>query len=81
MTGRGPMNMAAKDGNDPPGVLQSPAQPRHFLRCFEMEPLRPQHNLKGRMVRENCDRLGGLGIDQVDQASDPLGTEIALVAD
>ena len=35
------MNVAAENGDDPPGVLQSLAQPRHRLRCFEVEPIRP----------------------------------------
>src|SRR5690242_11570212 len=32
------------------------------------------------MVREDRNRLGGLGIDQIDQTSDPLGAKITLVA-
>ena len=72
--------MATENGDDPPGVLQSPAQPRHHLRCFEVEPIRPHCNLKWRMVRENRNRLGGLGVDQVNQTSDPLRAKVTLVA-
>ena len=74
------MNMAAENGDDPPRVLQCPAQSRHDLRCFEVERVRPHRNLKRWMVRENRNRLGGLGIDQVDQASDPLVAKVALIA-
>ena len=35
------MNVAAENGDDPPGVLQSLAEPRHHIRCFEVEPIRP----------------------------------------
>ena len=80
MTRSGTVNMAAEDGDDPPGVLQSLTQPRHHLRRFEIERVGPHRNIKRRMVRENRDRLGGLGIDQVDQASGPLGAKVALVA-
>ena len=73
------VNVAAENGDDPPGVLQSPAQPRHYLRCFEVERVRPYHNLKRRMVRENGNRLGGLGIDQVNQTPDPLAAKITIV--
>ena len=80
MTLSSTVNMAAEDGDDPPGVLQSPAQPRHDLRGFEVERVRPHRNLKRRMVRENRNRLGGLGVDQVNQTSDPLGAKVTLVA-
>ena len=74
------MNMAAENTDHPSGVLQSLPQPRHYLRSLEVEPVGPHHNLKRRMVRENRDRLGGLGIDQVDQTPDPLETKVTLVA-
>ena len=74
------MNMAAENGDNPPGVLQSPAQPRHRLRCFEVEPIRPHCNFKWRMVRENRNRLGGVGVDQLNQTSDPLRAKVTLVA-
>ena len=80
MTRSSTVNMAAENADDPPGVLQGPAQPRHYLRCFEVERVRPHRNLKRRMVRENRNRLGGLGIDQVNQTSDPLGAKVTLVA-
>jgi hypothetical protein len=80
MTRSSTVNVAAENGNDSPGVLQSPAQPRHCLRCFEVEPIRPHHDLERRMVRENPNRLGGLGIDQVNQTPDPLGAKVTLVA-
>ena len=63
------MNMAAENGDDPPGALQSPAHPRQDLRRFEVQPIRPYRNLEWWMVRENRNRLGGLGIDQVGQTS------------
>jgi len=74
------VNMAAENGDDPTGVLQGPAQPRHDLRRFEVERVRSHRDLERRMVRENRDRRSGLGIDQVDQTSDPLGAKVALVA-
>ena len=80
MTRSSTVNVAAENGDDSPGVLQSPAQPRHYLRCFEVERVRPHHDLKRRMVSENRNRLGGLGIDQVNQTSDPLGAKVTLVA-
>src|SRR5262249_35267640 len=80
MTRRSTVNMAAENGDDPPGVLQGQAQPRHYLRCFEVEWVRPDFDLKRRMVRENGNRLCGLGIDQVNQTSDPLGAKVTLVA-
>ena len=75
MTRSGTVNMAAEDGDDPAGVLQSLAQPRHHLRRFEIEGVRPHRNLERRMVRENRNRPCGLGIDQVDQTPDPLGSK------
>ena len=80
MTRGGTVNMPAESGNDPPGVLQSPAQPPHYLRCFEVKPVRPHCNLKWRMVGENRNRLGGLRIDQVDQMLDSRGAKVTLVA-
>ena len=66
------VNMTAEDSDNSPGVLQSPPQPRHYFRCFEVERIRPHHNLKWRMVGEHRDRLGGLAVDHVNQMSDPL---------
>ena len=64
---RGPtVNMAAENGDDPPGVLQGLAQPRQHLRCFEIERVRPHRDLERRMMRENRNGLGGFGIDQLD---------------
>ena len=80
MTRSSAMNMAAENGDDPPRVLQSPTQPRRRLRCFEVEPIRPHRNLKWRMVHENRDRLRGLGVDQLNQTSDPLKAKVTLVA-
>ena len=80
MTRSRTVNMAAENSDDPPGVQQGLAQPRHHLRRFEMERVRPHRHLKRRMVRKNRNRLGGLGIDQVDQTSSPLGAKVALVA-
>ena len=80
MTRSSTMNMAAENGGGPPGVLQCSAQPRHNLKCFEVEPVRTHLNLKWRMVREKRNWLGGLGIDQVDQTSDPLGAKVTFVA-
>ena len=80
MTRSSTVNMAAENGDDPPGMLQSLAQPRHYFRCFEVKPVRPHRNLKRRMVRENRNRLGGLGIDQVNQTSNPFGAKVTLVA-
>ena len=74
------MNVAAENGDDPPGVLQSLAEPRHHIRCFEVEPIRPHCNFKWRMVRENRNRLGSLGVDQLNQTSDPLKAKVTLVA-
>ena len=54
------MNMATENGDDPPGVLQRPAHPRHYRWCLEVEPIRPHRNLKWRMVRKNRNRLSGL---------------------
>ena len=80
MTNSSTVNMTAENGDNPPGVLQGQAQPGHYLRCIEVERVRPHRNLKRRMVRENGNRLGGLGIDQVNQTSDPLGAKVTLVA-
>src|SRR5262249_17216048 len=74
------MNVAAENGHDPPGVLQSLAEPRHRIRCLEVEPIRPHQNLKWRMVGENRNRLGGLGVDQFNQTSDSLRAKVTLVA-
>ena len=74
------VNMAAENGDHPPGMLQRPAELRHRLPRFEVDPVRPHHDLEWRMVRQDRDRLGGLGVDHVDQALDPLAAEIALVA-
>ncbi len=80
MTRSSTVNVTAENGSDSPGVLQSPTQPRHYLRCFEVERVRPHHDFKRRMVSENRNRLGGLGIDQVNQTPDPLGAKVTLVA-
>ncbi len=80
MTGSSTVNMAAEDGDDPPGVLQGAAELGHCLRRFEVERLRPHRNLKGRMMRENRNRFGGLGVDHVNQMPDPLAAKVPLVA-
>ncbi len=80
MTLSSTMNMAAENGDDPPGVLQSPAEPRHDSRGFEVERVRAYRNLKWRMVRENGNRFAGLGIDHVNQTPDPLAAKATLVA-
>ena len=74
------MNVAAENGDDPPGVLQSLAEPRHRIRCLEVEPIRPHCNFKWRMVRENRNGFGGVGVDQLNQTSDPLRAKVTLVA-
>jgi hypothetical protein len=74
----GAMNMTAENGNHAPGMLQSSAQPRHYLRCLEMKPVRPNGNFKWRVMRENRNWLFGLAIDQVNQMSDLLGRKVAL---
>ena len=74
------VGVAAENTDDPPGVLQDPAQPRHYFRCFEVEPLRPYRNFERRMVCKNRYRLGGLGIDQVDQTSDSFGAKVTPFA-
>ena len=51
------VNMAAENGDHSPGVLQCLPKPRHYLRRFEVETVRPDHNLKRRMMAEHCDRL------------------------
>jgi hypothetical protein len=63
MTRSSTVNMAAENSDDPPSVLQSPAQPRHHFPGFEVERVRPNRHLKWWMVRENRDRFGGLGVD------------------
>ena len=73
------MNMAAENSNDPPGVLQSSAQPRYYLRCLEVDPVRPHHHLKWRMVRENRNRFAGLSVYQVDQTLQAFSTKVAFV--
>lgn len=80
VTFRRPMNMAAENGNHPPGMLQSLAQPRHRFQCFEMKPVRPNGHFERRMVRENRNWLFALGIDQVEQMSDLFRGKVALVA-
>jgi hypothetical protein len=80
MTRSSKVNMAAENSDDPPGVLQSPAQPRHYIPAFEVERVRPHRNLKWRMVRENRNGFGGLAVDQVNQMSDPLAAKVTLVA-
>jgi hypothetical protein len=74
------VHMAAENSDHPPGVLQSPPQPRHDFRCFEVERMRPHHHRKWRMVREHRNRLGGVGVDHVHQVSDPLAAKVTLVA-
>ncbi len=80
MTLSSTMNMAAENGDDPPGVLQSPTESRHHSRRFEVERVRAYRNLKWRMVRENSNRFAGLGIDHVNQMPDPLAAKATLVA-
>jgi hypothetical protein len=80
MTRSSTVNMAAENSDDPPGVLQSPAQPRHYIPGFEVERVRPHRNLKWRMVRENRNGFGALAVDQVNQKSDPLAAKVTLVA-
>ena len=63
MTRSSTVNMAAENSHDPPGVLQGPAQPRHYIPAFEVEPVRPHHNLKWWMVRKNRDGFGGLAAE------------------
>ena len=79
LTRGGTVNMAAETGNDSPGVLQSLLQCRHYLCSFEVECIRPHRNLKRRMVHENRDRLGSLGLDQIDQMADPLRAKVTLL--
>jgi hypothetical protein len=47
MTRSSTVNMAAEDGDDPPGVLQSPAKLRHHLRRLKVKRVRPHRNQKG----------------------------------
>ena len=58
MAGGGTVHMAAENGRHPPGLLHGLAEPRHHLRCLEVQPLRPHRHLKRRMVRENRNRFG-----------------------
>src|SRR5262249_53394907 len=79
-TGRGSMNMAAENGDHSSGALQGLPKPRHRLRRFEVETVRPHHDLKGRMMGEDCDWLGRIRFDHVDQVPDALAAKIAFVA-
>ena len=80
MTPGSTVNMAAENSDDPPGVLQGPAQPRHYIPAFEVEPVRPHRNLKWWMVRKNRDGFGGLAAHQINQMSDPVAAKVTLVA-
>ena len=71
------VNMAAENSDDPPGMLQGPAQPRHYIPGFEVERVRSHRNLKRWMVRENRNGFGGLAVDQVNH---PLAAKVTLVA-
>ena len=74
------VNMAAENGDHSPGVLQCLPKPRHYLQRFEVEAIRPDHNLKRRVMAEDCDWLGPAGVDHINQMSDPLAAKAAFVA-
>jgi hypothetical protein len=60
------VNMTAENGDDPPGMLQSPAKHRHYLWRLKVERVWPYLNFKGWVVRENRNRFGDLQIDHFD---------------
>src|ERR1700733_7993034 len=80
MTRGSTMHMTAENGDHPPGLLQSLAQPRRHLRRLEVQPLRPHRYFKRRMMGENRNRFGP-GIDELIQPLHPLGAKVTLVAD
>ena len=63
MTRGGTVNMAAENCDDPPGMLQGPAQIQHDFPGLEVKPLRPHGHLEWRVVGKYRDGFGGLGVD------------------